>query len=96
MKVAWSYIALENPIEANKFIASENPEAARKVITDIFEAGNKIKKFPEKGRIVPEIRKKNVREVFCREYRIIYRIESKRIFILTVRHMKQLLKNKQL
>lgn len=92
MKVAWSYVALGNLIETNKYIASENPEAARKVINDIFEAGNKIKAFPEKGRIVPELRRKNVREVFCYEYRIIYRIESKRIFVLTVLHMKQLLK----
>ena len=94
MKVAWSYVALGNLIETNKYIASENPEAARKVINDIFEAGNKIKAFPEKGRIVPELRRKNVREVFCYEYRIIYRIESKRIFVLTVLHMKQLLKKK--
>ena len=94
MKVAWSYVALGNLIEKNKYIASENPEAARKVINDIFEAGNKIKAFPEKGRIVPELRRKNVREVFCYEYRIIYRIESKRIFLLTVLHMKQLLKKK--
>jgi toxin ParE1/3/4 len=94
MKVAWSYVALGNLIEKNKYIASENPEAARKVINDIFEAGNKIKAFPEKGRIVPELRRKNVREVFCYEYRIIYRIESKRIFVLTVLHMKQLLKKK--
>ena len=92
MKVAWSYVALGNLIETNKYIASENPEAARKVINDIFEAGNKIKAFPEKGRIVPELRRKNVREVFCYEYRIIYRIESKRIFVLTVLHMKQRLK----
>jgi len=92
MKVAWSYVALGNLIETNKYIASENPEAARKAINDIFEAGNKIKAFPEKGRIVPELRRKNVREVFCYEYRIIYRIESKRIFVLTVLHMKQLLK----
>jgi len=92
MKVAWSYVALGNLIEANKYISSENPEAARKVINDIYEAGNKIKEFPEKGRIVPEIRRKNIREVFCFEYRIIYRIESKRIFVLTVCHMKQLLK----
>ena len=89
MKIAWSYVALGNLIETNKYIASENPEAARKVINDIFEAGNKIKAFPEKGRIVPELRRKNVREVFCYEYRIIYRIESKRIFVLTVLHMKQ-------
>ena len=92
MKVAWSYVALVNLIEANKYISGENPEAARKVINDIYEAGNKIKEFPEKGRIVPEIRRKNIREVFCFEYRIIYRIESKRIFVLTVCHMKQLLK----
>lgn len=92
MKLAWSYVALGNLIETNKYIASENPEAARKVINDIFDAVNKIKVFPAKGRIVPELRRKNVREVFCYEYRIIYRIESKRIFILTVLHMKQLLK----
>jgi toxin ParE1/3/4 len=92
MKVAWSYVALGNLIETNKYIASENPEAARKVINDIFEAGNNIKAFPEKGRIVPELRRKNIREVFCYEYRIIYRIESKRIFVLTVLHMKQRLK----
>jgi plasmid stabilization system protein ParE len=91
MKVAWSYVALGNLIEANKYISSENPDAARKVIIDIYEAGNKIKEFPEKGRIVPEFRRKNIREVFCFEYRIIYRIESKRIFVLTVCHMKQLL-----
>ncbi|WP_370655979.1 type II toxin-antitoxin system RelE/ParE family toxin [Candidatus Deferrimicrobium sp.] len=96
MKVAWSYVALVNIIEANKYISSENPEAARKVINDIYEAGNKIKEFPEKGRIVPEIRRKNIREVFCFEYRIIYRIESKRIFVLTVCHMKQLLKKKDI
>lgn len=92
MKVAWSYVALGNLIETNKYISSENPEAARKVINDIFETGNKIKEFPNKGRIVPEIRRNNVREVFCLEYRIIYRIESRRIFILTIRHMKQKLK----
>ncbi len=96
MKVAWSYVALGNLIEANKYISSENPEAARKLINDIYEAGNKINEFPEKGRIVPEIRRKNIREVFCFEYRIIYRVESKRIFVLTLCHMKQLLKKKDI
>ena len=96
MKVAWSYVALGNLIEANKYISSENPEAARKDINDIYDTGNKIKEFPEKGRIVPEIRRKNVREVFCFEYRIIYRIETRRIFILTLRHMKQRLKKKHI
>ena len=92
MKVLWSYVAVANLIESNRFIAKENPEAARSVINDIYEAGNRIKEFPNKGRIVPEIRKQNVRGIFCRNYRIIYKIESKRITILTVRHMRQELK----
>lgn len=95
MKVAWSYVALGNLIEANKYISIENPEAARKAIKDIYETGDKIKEFPEKGRMVPEFRRNNIREVFCFEYRIIYRIESRRIFILTVRHMKRRLKKKR-
>lgn len=89
MKVLLSYVALGNLIESNRFIAKENPEDARSVINDIYEAGNRIKEFPAKGRIVPEINKNNVREIFCRSYRIIYKIESKRITILTVRHMRQ-------
>jgi len=89
MKVVWSFIAAGNLIENNRYIAKENPEAARAVIKDLYEAGNRIKKFPEKGRVVPEIRKNNIKEIFCRGYRIIYKIENKRITILTVRHMRQ-------
>lgn len=89
MKVVWSFIAAGNLIESNRYIAKENPEAARVVIKDIHEAGNRIKDFPEKGRVVPEIRKNNIKEIFCRGYRIIYKIETKRTIILTVRHMKQ-------
>ena len=89
MKVVWSFIAAGNLIESNRYIAKENPEAARVVIKDIHEAENRIKDFPEKGRVVPEIRKNNIKEIFCRGYRIIYKIETKKIIILTVRHMKQ-------
>ncbi len=94
MKVVWTYVAIGNLIEANRYIAKENPDAARSVISDIYEAGNRIKEFPEKGRIVPEIGKQNIREIFNGNYRIIYKIESKRIAILTVRHMRQEIKKK--
>ena len=89
MKVVWSFIAAGNLIERNRYIAKESPEAARVVIKDIHEAGNRIKDFPEKGRVVQEIRKNNIKEIFCRGYRIIYKIRTKRITILTVRQMRQ-------
>jgi len=93
MRVIWSYVAVGNLIENSRYIAKENPDAARAVINDIYEAGNRIKEFPDKGRIVPEIGKSNVKEIFCRSYRIIYKIESRKITILTVRHMRQHLKS---
>jgi len=43
MKVVWSFIASGNLLENNRYIANENPEAARAVIKDIYEAGNRIK-----------------------------------------------------
>ena len=96
MKIFWSYVAVGNLIENNRYIAKENPDAARRIINEIYEAGNRIKKYPEKERIVSEIGKANIREVFSGNYRIIYKKEPKRINILTVRHMRQDLKKEDL
>ncbi len=44
-----------------------------------------------RGRKVPEVNREDIRELFEGEYRIIYRVEAKRIFILTIRNIKQIL-----
>jgi plasmid stabilization system protein ParE len=56
----------------------------------------RLKDFPEQGRRVPEAKRADVREIFFKGHRIVYRIESKRIVILTVRHTRQLLDIKEL
>lgn len=38
-----------------------------------------------------KMKRPNLREIIVKNYRVIYRIERKRISILTVRHGKQLL-----
>jgi plasmid stabilization system protein ParE len=50
-----------------------------------------LKAFPECGRIVPETGNKAIRELIYGNYRIIYRLEEKRISVLTIRHEKQIL-----
>ncbi len=60
---------------------------ALKVFTALFNKVSSLKSFPEKGRVVPELRKHNVldyREVIESYYRIIYRIEGHKVFLLTV------------
>jgi toxin ParE1/3/4 len=49
---------------------------------------------PTRGRKVPEANREEIREVFEGEYRIIYRLESKKISVLTIRNFKQLLPDK--
>ena len=59
-------------------------------------AVERLKKFPQSGRVVLEINRKDIQEIILGNYRIIYRIENELIFILTVRHGKQLLSEEEL
>jgi plasmid stabilization system protein ParE len=77
--------------EIAQYIANDNPIAADKWVDAIFKAVERLEIFPESGRYVPEICKKDIREVIYGHYRIIYKVSSDEVSILTVRHGKQIL-----
>ena len=91
MKVIWSPLAIDRASEIAEYISLDNPTAANKWIDDIFEKVLILKSSPKMGRTVPEISRKEVREIIFGNYRIIYRIEKLNISILTIRHTKQIL-----
>jgi len=91
MKIIWSPLALDRVSEIASYIAQENPSTAEKWVDTVFRKVKKIQTFPESGRIVPETQNKTVRELIYGNYRLIYRLEEKRISVLTVRHVKQIL-----
>ena len=39
--------------------------------------------------MVPEVGRAEIREVIYGQYRVIYRLEEKQLFILTVRHQRR-------
>ncbi len=43
------------------------------------------------GRMVPELRRENIRDLLFGNYRVIYRVDQNRLVVLTVRHCRQLL-----
>ena len=96
MKIFWSPLAVERLEYIYDFISKENASAAQKMINKIFKRVESLSKYPERGRKVPEANRKEIREVFEDEYRIIYRLEPKKIFILTIRNFKQLLPGKDI
>ena len=91
MKIFWSSLAVDRASEIAEYIAQDKPSAAEKWINTVFSKVEQLKSTPEIGRLVPEIRNDQFRELIYGNYRIIYRIEKKQISILTIRHGKQLL-----
>ncbi|MBW1911323.1 MAG: type II toxin-antitoxin system RelE/ParE family toxin [Deltaproteobacteria bacterium] len=91
MRIIWSPLAVDRASEIADYIAQDKPSAAEKWIDTVFFRVEQLKSSPEIGRIVPEINDSQFRELIYGNYRIIYRIETKQISILTIRHGRQIL-----
>jgi toxin ParE1/3/4 len=91
MRIIWSPLAIDRVSEIAAYIAQENPAAAEKWVDTVFRKVEDLQDFPESGRVVPETENKAIREMIYGNYRLIYRLEEKRISVLTVRHGKQIL-----
>lgn len=89
MNIIWSPLSINRINEIADFISKDNPEAAKRWIDDLFIKVEQIEEFPLGGRVVPEIGRKDIREILFGNYRIIYRTLQNKITILTVRHSKQ-------
>ena len=64
-----------NDIQRNQESITEySPVAARQFVDSIFVKVEQLLKFPHLGRMVPELSRPEVREVFYRHYRIIYQV----------------------
>jgi toxin ParE1/3/4 len=86
VRVVWSPLAITRAAEAAGYIAQDRPAAAERWVRALFETVRSLSRFPERGRQVPEVGRPDIREIFHGEYRIIYRLDARRIAILTVRH----------
>ena len=91
MRIVWSPLAVERAIEAARYIALDNTPAAQSWIEGLFVRVERLSRFPQSGRLVPELRRVDVREIIHGSYRVIYRTEKARLVVLTIRHARRLL-----
>ena len=90
MRLVWSPLALDRVANIADEIAADSPQAADAWIDTILSAAERLESFPQSGRIVPEVRRKEIREIIEGNYRIIYRVDRDQVSVLTVRHSRQL------
>ncbi len=85
-QVKWTRRALRDLNEIGEFITRDSPRIAELYVNKLFERPNILERLPKAGRIVPEKNDRALRELILGNYRIVYRIKSRWIEILTVHH----------
>ena len=91
-KIIWTFESVDDLEAIATYIARDSGFYARSFVREIRDASLSLKEFPERGRMVPEFSNAAVRELFIKEYRLIYRIEEFRIVVLGIIHGKRDLK----
>jgi len=85
--IIWSYIAENDLKNIVEYIAEDSPPNALKIFNRIKQKASSLYTFPERGRIVPELREQGIlqyRELVISPWRIQYRISEKRVLVLSV------------
>ena len=91
-KISWSNTAEKDLLEIVEYIADDNPANALKVFKNIKQKASTLYTFPERGRVVPELRDQGIlqyREFIISPWRVIYRVLEKNVYVLSVLDSRQ-------
>jgi len=86
VNVYWTDTAVENLEAIHAYIAQNSLQYANQVVDRIIGRSEQLANFPLSGRILPEVGRKEIRELIEGSYRIIYSVKSEQIDILAVIH----------
>jgi addiction module RelE/StbE family toxin len=83
-EIIWAPQSLADLESIRTYIARDSVRYADLVVGRIVAAVERLRVFPESGRIVPERNAADVREIIVRPYRVVYRVGADAIEIVTV------------
>jgi addiction module RelE/StbE family toxin len=86
-RVIWTETAKRDLEDIVYFIAIDSKQRATKTLKRIRTKASSLRRTPMRGRVVPELLDlglKTWRELILSPYRIIYRVEGQRVFVLSV------------
>jgi plasmid stabilization system protein ParE len=91
-KVEWATVAESDLKQIIDYIAAESPGNALHLFKKIRQKASNLYAFPERGRIVPELKGQGIhiyRELIIAPWRVIYRISDGTVFVLSVIDSRQ-------
>ncbi len=96
MKITWSPLAIEQVQEIAAYIALDKPAVAVRWAEEIFDSVERLAEFSQSGRMVEEIKRKEIREIVQGNYRVIYKVMEEEILVLVVKSSRQKLRQAEI
>ena len=90
--VRWSETSENDLKSIINYIAEDSPSRAYEVFKAIKARASSLNRYPDRGRIVPELQDQGVtqyRELIVAPWRIIYRISEEAVYVLAVMDSRQ-------
>lgn len=91
LEVVWSPEALDDVDDIAAYITRDSAAYAAAVVDRVIDAARHLSEHPFVGRVVPELGDRHFRERFVYSYRVIYRVDERRVLVVAVIHGKRLL-----
>ena len=90
-RIVWSPQALRDIESIREYIAQDSDRYAELVVGRIIASVERLRAFPESGRVVPERGDPEIREVIVKPFRVVYRHRPGVVEIATVFRASRLL-----
>ena len=73
------------------YAAQDAPEVGERIVGEVLTSVDQLAEFPESGRVVPEFDVPWLRELIRPPFRIVYRVDDKRVRIVRVWRSERLM-----
>ena len=91
-EVIWASVAENDLAKIIEYIANDNPANASKVLNKLKEKAANLHHSPKRGRIIPELQEYGIyqyRELIVDPWRLIYRAQEDKVYVLAVLDSRQ-------
>jgi toxin ParE1/3/4 len=85
-RVIWTLAAWNDLETVADFISRDSPYYAAAWVRSVRDAARSLNLMSMRGRVVPEIGDRQIRELIVQSYRLIYKVERSRVVVLGIIH----------
>lgn len=85
-RVVWTEAARDGLDSALEYISEDSPGAAGHFLGVVLDTAQSLSFLSERGRIVPEFQRPDIREIFVYSYRMLYQVTLPEVHIVAFLH----------